>query len=120
MERQRVTRIAEGRLLQWAKVVVSSSCNAVKSLGFSVVRLEVLVRNRPIPNRAGDAFSIMPARIKILLTWPAQSSAVKACPSAQNTPHVKPLDRTVDVDIAVIIRPLIDKRRPFVERRAGR
>ena len=50
---QRVARIAAGGFLQRGKVFLAAASNTVELLGLGVIRLEVRIGNRPVPDRRG-------------------------------------------------------------------
>src|SRR5258708_245968 len=120
MEGQWISWIAEGGFLQWGKIFLTAARDAVESLRFIVVRLEGRIRNRPIPDGARNAFAVISPRLKILLTWSDQGTAIQARASSQDAPHVEAPGRAVDVDLAVVIRPFINEHGLFVVRGAGR
>ena len=106
--------------MQRGKILLAAARDAVEPFGLSVVRLEVRIGNRPIPDRARNALAVVFPRLKILLTRPDQGPAVKTRAAAENAAHIKALGLAVDVDLAVVIRPLIDEHRLFVVSWAGR
>lgn len=70
MKRQRISGIAAGGLLQGGQILLPAARDTVQLFGFGVVRLEVFIGNRPVPDCARNPFAVGLPRPKILLTGP--------------------------------------------------
>src|SRR5262249_6923630 len=82
--------------------------------GLRVVRLEVLVGDGPLPDRAGDPLAVGPPRLEVLLARPEQGPAIKTRPPSEDPAHVEPPGPAVDVHLPIVVRPLVDQHRLLV------
>jgi hypothetical protein len=61
----------------------------------------------------------MPARLKVLHARPDQGAPIEARAAPEDTSHVETPGLAVDVNLSVVIRPLFDECRSFVESGVG-
>ncbi len=111
---QRLIREPVPRLLQRAEVLVAAAGDVEELLGFRVERLERVVGNGPIPDGARDPVAVRAPGVEVVAARAQEGRAVKRGAAAKDPADVQLLGGAVDLDLAVVVRLLVDEHRLFV------